>query len=213
MAGALAERHPNVRVRADNQAVVDAASVIVLTVRPDVVASVLGELRVPDDRVVISAVAGWSDTALRERLGVDVPIVRSIPLPAVRRLRGVTALFPTHPAAEDLFGRLGGTLVAPDARTFDALSTATASISTYLHYMSTVADWVTKQGVPADAADRYVRGMFQGVDVSQPVPLADLADDHETPGGLNEALRTAWFSRAGLEQALDDIRERVADDG
>lgn len=214
IADALARRHPGVRVCDTNQAVVDAAPVVMLTVRPDSVAEVLAELRVPEDRVLISAVAGWSVEALRERLDVDVPIVRAIPLPAVRHRQGVTALYPAHPVAEDLFGQLGGTLVAPTPETFDALFAATATISTHLHYLDTVAHWVTLHGVEPREADQYVRGMFAGLGADNSIPLAELAGAHETPGGLNEALRTNWFdqrNRAALEQALDDIRRRIAD--
>jgi pyrroline-5-carboxylate reductase len=213
-ADALARRHPNVRVCEDNQAVVDAAPVVLLTVRPDSVGEVLGELRVPGDRVLISAVAGWSVEALRARLDADVPIVRAIPLPAVRQRRGITAVYPAHPVAQDVFGPLGGTLVAPDPETFDALSAATATISTHLHYLDTIAHWVTLHGVEPREADRYVRGMFAGIGADDSIPLAELAGAHETPGGVNEALRTNWFdprNKAALERALDDIRQRVAD--
>ncbi|WP_228004181.1 NAD(P)-binding domain-containing protein [Amycolatopsis sp. YIM 10] len=218
-ANALADRHAHVRVCADNQSVVDAAPLLLLSVRPDQVPEALAGLRVPDDRVLVSAVAGWSAEALRARLGTDATIVRSIPLPAVRRRQGVTALYPAHPVAEELFGRLGGTVVAETAAVFDALSAATASISSYLSYVDTVAGWIAGQGMAPEAAETYVRSMFTGVSAAlaeQGTPLPELAKAHETPRGNNEALRTRWFTaqnRAALEDALEHIRERVATAG
>ncbi|RKT82680.1 pyrroline-5-carboxylate reductase [Saccharopolyspora antimicrobica] len=216
IASALARRHPGVHVRADNQSVVDAAGLILLAVRPDAVREALTGLRVPDDRVLISAVAGWSIEALRAQLDSDVTVVRSIPLPAVRHQRGVTALHPAHPAAEEVFDRLGGALVVDDPTTFDALSAATATISTYLHYLDAVAGWIARQGMEPHAAEDYVRSMFSGVNAAladQSTGLSELGRAHETPGGNNEALRARWFdsqNRAALDEALEHIRRRVA---
>ncbi|MER5392092.1 NAD(P)-binding domain-containing protein [Saccharopolyspora sp. NPDC002686] len=216
IANDLASRHPDVHVCADNQSVVDAAPLILLAVRPADVREALAGLRVPGDRVVISAVAGWSVEALGTQLDADVTIVRSIPLPAVRQRRGITALHPAHPIAEELFDRLGGTLVVDEPTTFDALSAATASISSYLHYLDTVADWIAGQGMDSRAAEGYVRSMFAGVSTSladRSTGLSELGRAHETPGGNNEALRARWFNaenRAALGEALEHIRQRVA---
>lgn len=216
IAHALADRHPNVHRCPDNHAVVDTAPVLLLTVRPDTVEEVLGTLRVPPDRVVVSAVAGWSVRALRERLDGGPEVVRAIPLPAVRRRRGVTALFPSHPIAHGLFDPLGGTVLAPDEASFGALSAATATISSYLSYMATIASWLTRQGFEEQTADQYVRNVFSGVNGSvahEQRSLSDLARAHETPGGLNERLRTTWLdphATTVLRDALDDILDRVS---
>lgn len=96
-ASSLARRHPNVHVGEDNQAVVDAAPTILLAVRPDAVREVLGDLRMPGDGVLISAVAGWSIEALREHLDVDVEIVRTIPLLLLRAGSRNRASIPRRP--------------------------------------------------------------------------------------------------------------------
>src|SRR5207248_582945 len=121
------------QICADNQEVVDRAELLFLTVRPDVAAEVLARLRVPADRVLVSAVAGLSLDAL-SALADGVRIVRTIPLPAVRQRRGLTAVYPAHADVEELFDRLGGSLVAPDEQALDVLSAATASVSSYQHY-------------------------------------------------------------------------------
>jgi pyrroline-5-carboxylate reductase len=212
----LAARHRAVQVCEDNQSVIDQAELVLLAVRPDVVRDVLEPLDVPGDRVLVSAVAAWSVEELNALLDNEVTVVRAIPLPAVRQRRGITALYPGHPVVEELFNQLGGTVVAPRPEILDAFSAATASISTHLHYLDTVARWMTRQGVAPDAAERYVRTMFSGVEAALDdygTSLADLGQAHETPGGINEQLRSTWFTsgnQAGLEQALEDIRQRVA---
>ncbi len=213
---ALAARYPNVTVAADNQAVVDQSPALLLSVRPDQVDGALSALRVPDDRLVISAVAGWPIPALRELLGEGPQIVRTIPLPAVRQRDGVTAVHPGHPEVEQLFNTLGGTLVADTQSAFDAIAGATATISSYLQYQAQVAEWVALQGISHDIAENYVRSMFAGVTATltgNPAPLSELLPEYETPGGLNAAVRSTWFDAASeqrLDQVLDDVKARVA---
>lgn len=214
----LADRHDAVQVCADNQAVVNNARVILLTVRPDVVAEVLSEIAVPAGSLVISAVAGATHASLRNHLGEAVEIVRTIPLPAVRERSGITAIYPGHPEVEALFEPLGGTLVVPDVEALNAIQTSTASISTLLDCLSSVAGWLAEHGIEGPSAESFVRSMFQGVagglsDHSR--SLSELVTAHETPGGLNEQVRRTWLTqrnREALTQALDGVRARLAGD-
>lgn len=214
--GALASRHHTVQVCADNQAVADKAQTLILAVRPDILGDVLHDLRVPEDRIVISAVAGASHETLRRTLGDQVTVVRAIPLPAVRQRRGVTAIYPAHPEVERLFDGLGGTLAIDDAAAFTAIQTTTATISTHLHYLAAVATWLEERGITHADADRYVRSMFLGVAgglADQARTLPELAIAHETPGGINEQLRRSWFTEsnsAAFTQALEEIYLRLA---
>lgn len=218
IARALADRHDAVHVCPDNQAVVDSAQVILLAVRPDVVGQVLGQIAVPAGSLVISAVAGATHASLRSHLGEDVEVVRTIPLPAVRERCGITAVYPGHPEVEAIFDSLGGTLVVPDVEALNAVQTSTASISTLLDYLSSVADWLVEHGIDGLAAESFVRSMFQGVagglsDLTRTLP--ELVTAHETPGGLNEQVRRAWLTqrnREALTQALDGVRARLTGD-
>jgi pyrroline-5-carboxylate reductase len=213
--GALARRYPGVRVCADNQEVADHASVLLITVRPDHLHAALSEVRVPPECLVISAVAGVDHAELHRLLGPDLTIVRSIPLPAVRRRECVTAIHPGHPVVAEIFDRLGGALEVVDGDAFAALSAATGTISAYLRFLALVADWTGRQGIDPVQADSYVRSLFAGLggalsDTSR--SLSDLTTDHETPGGLNEQLRLTWLdpdNAAALDAALDGLLQRV----
>ncbi|MGW9046559.1 hypothetical protein ACWGQL_28910 [Streptomyces lydicus] len=124
---------------------------------------------------------------------------------------------PRHPAVESLFDRLGGTLPVADEAEFDVFSALTATLTTHYSYLATLTSWATGHGIARDDADRYVRSLFQAVgrtlgDESRSLP--QLAAHHETPGGINERLRSTWFDAANsgaLGKALDgllaDLRE------
>lgn len=211
----LAAGNERASVCPDNQAVVDRSEVLLLCVRPADVDTVLAEIEVPLDRRVISAVAGWSVEALAHRMPHGPEVTRVIPLPAVRELRGTTAAFPAHPVVDEVFGPLGGTVEAISEAQLDAMSAATATVSAHLTYLATITRWLSTQGLPASDAESFVRGIFAEVGASlteHTAPLAELVRAHETPAGLNEALRTGWFdedNQARLMQALDRNLARV----
>ncbi|MEV8613844.1 NAD(P)-binding domain-containing protein [Amycolatopsis sp. NPDC051373] len=183
----LAGRFPNAAVCANNQDVLDAASVLVLAVRPSVAREVLAELEFRPDHVVLSAVAGVPLASLREWTAPAEHVVRTIPLPQAARLHSLTALFPDHPVARDLFEPLGGVLVPPDEPTLDAFS----------------------------AADAYVTHLFAQLGQSLGIAsLTELTAKHTTPGGINQQLMTALRHdgvpgsvRRGLDAVLARLRE------
>jgi pyrroline-5-carboxylate reductase len=210
-AAELSQRYPNVRVCTDNQDVVRRSEVVIIAVRPQDRAEGLAGLRVGSDSVVVSVMAGVGIDELRQTLGTRAPLVRAIPLPAVRERRSITVTFPTHPVVDALFDRLGGALPVADEAAFGVFSALTATLTTHYWYLATLTAWASRQGVPAADADRYVRGLFQGVGRAlgdETRSLRQIAGDHETPNGINERIRTTWFDAANSEaltRALDAL--------
>lgn len=213
-AGELADRFSNVTVCASNREVAERAGVLLLTVRPDSLADAVDGIRPPRSSLVISAVAGASHGRLRELLGDDCTIVRAVPMPAVRSRGSVTVVFPADEDATAFFEKLGGAIAASDENEFAALMASTATVSTFMQYVSTIVEWLVDQGIDASSADRYVRGFIAGASAElgdHDRSLRELAGDHETPGGLNEQLRSTWFDPAAgdLKRGLDALRERA----
>ncbi|MET8543427.1 NAD(P)-binding domain-containing protein [Kitasatospora sp. NPDC004799] len=210
-AAELAERYQGVRVCADNQEVVDGSELVVVALRRQDWRTALTGLAVPDDRIVVNVIPGVGTGELRRVLATEAPVVHAIPLPPVRERRSVTAVHPSHPEVDALFERLGGVLPVADEAALDVLSALTSTLTTHYAFLGTLVDWAAGQGVPAEDADRFVRGVFQGVGRSLgdgTRSLERLAADHETPGGSNERIRTTWYDRANsqaLRTALDGL--------
>jgi pyrroline-5-carboxylate reductase len=204
-AAELAERFPNAVVRKDNQEVVDHSDVVLIALRHADRHDALAGLRISADKTIVNVIPGVAADELRRILATEAPIVAAIPLPTVRERASVTVIYPAHPVAEAFFGRLGGAQPVPDEAAYNVLSAVSSTVSTYLAYLGALADWAIRNGVPQEAADRYVRSLFQGVNRSlgeESKALQAIASEHETPGGSNERLRTTWFDAANIE-ALD----------
>ncbi|GAA3159554.1 MULTISPECIES: NAD(P)-binding domain-containing protein [Streptomyces] len=210
-AAELAERYEGVHVCAGNQAVVDRSEIVIIAVRRQDRHEALAGLRVADDKIVINVMAGVGNDELRRILATGAPLVRAIPLPAIRERRSVTVTCPSHPVVDALFAQLGGVLPVADEAAFNAFSALTGTLTTHYSYLATLTSWAIGHGIASDDADRYVRGLFQGVGRSLSDgtrSLQQLAADHETPNGNNERIRTTWFTPANseaLHTALDDL--------
>ncbi|MFE3650872.1 NAD(P)-binding domain-containing protein [Streptomyces sp. NPDC059152] len=210
-AAELSERYEGVQVCADNQEVVDRSELVVIAVRRQDHHEALTGLKVNDDKIVVNLIAGVATDDLRRTLATGAPIIRAIPLPAVRERRSVTVTCPSHPAVDSLFDQLGGALPVADEGAFNVFSALTGTLTAHYTYLATLTSWAVGNGIAPDAADRYVRGLFQNVGRSlddETRPLHQLAADHETPKGNNERIRTTWFdpaNAAALEEALDGL--------
>ena len=214
IAAGLAQRFGTVDVAPDNQAVIDGSRVVIVCVRPQVAQSVLAELRFPPDRVVISAIAGVSVTALQRLVAPAAEVARVIPLPSVARREGITPVHPPNDAATALFDRLGETAEVADVKAFEAFSASTATIAAYFAYLSAIAAWLESQKIPAPAATRYVASMFAGLaDATRSGErFEQLAREHATQGGINEQFLneleqggTFQHVSLGLQRILDRL--------
>src|SRR4051812_14266604 len=118
----LSERFDGLQVCADNQEVVNRSELVIIAVRRQDHHEALAGLKVDDDKTVVNLMAGVATDDLRRTLATSAPIVRAIPLPAVRERRSVTVTCPTHPAVDSLFEQLGGVLPVADEGAFNVFS-------------------------------------------------------------------------------------------
>ena len=203
-AAELAARFEGVEVAADNQAVVDAADVVLVCLRPGDAATALADLTFRPGQAVVSAVAGLDVARLGELVAPAETAARSIPLPAVATRESVTPVHPATPAAAALFERLGGVLEVPDESAFEAIAAASATVAAYFGYLGTVSGWLADHGVDGADARRYVADTFAALGGELRAPGADfaaLAAAHATPGGLNEQLARD-LAEAGVYDAV-----------
>ena len=215
-AAALAEKHPEVTVAKDNQAVIDACETVCLSIRPQIADEVLGGLSFREDITVVSFVPTYTAPILRGLIGPVAKIVRMIPLPASARGLGPVLIFPGDSEVEETFGGIGTIVRAENADQFHALWATTSMLAPYFGLLGTVANWLRDRGVPPEAADSYVAAMFHSIaDTGLKVRgegFAEITADHATPGGLNEQMLRELTSAGSFDKVsrgLSLILERL----
>lgn len=211
----LAGRLTGVRVAPSNQAVVDGAETVILSVRPQIVEEVVRALRFRADQKIISLVAATSIESLRDWIGLDLPIIRAVPLPFVAERACVTPVFPPDPDTLALFNRLGKAVPCTRIEDFDLLAVGSAMMGSYFGILETVQGWLVTQGLPETSARTYLAGLFANlgrVASASPEGFAALRTEFSTKGGLNEQIFRSFADGGGtlaLTKALDGVLARV----
>jgi pyrroline-5-carboxylate reductase len=215
-AAALAARFPSVTVAASNQAVLDGSDVVMLAVRPQVAAEVLSELAFRADHHVISLMAIIAVEQVRAMVAPARVVTRAVPLPLVADRCGPTPIFPPDQVAARIFNRIGTAIETTSADQFSAYCAATATMASYFTFAEEIAAWLTRHGVPAVDARRYVGTVFQGLGniaaTTQEHSLAALAGEFATRGGINEQVVAHLKERGAfdaLSEGLDSVLQRM----
>ncbi len=211
----LARRFPGVRRAESNQAVVDACEMLILSVRPQVAEEVIRPLRFRAGQKIVSLIAATQIGTLRDWIGLDLPIIRAVPLPFVADRTCVTPIFPADTEVAALFDRLGTSIPCQSIAEFDLLAVGSALMGSYFGILETAQGWLSAQGLGEVAGRTYLAGLFANlgkVAVASPDSFAALREAHSTRGGLNEQIFRD-FARGGgtaaLTAALDGVLARV----
>ena len=215
MAASLAARFPDVTVAESNQAVVDQCDMVVLAIRPQVAEEVVRDLRFRVGQKVLSLVAATQVEAIQGWIGVDVPVIRAIPLPFVADRRCVTPIIPPDAEVAALFDRLGQAVECRTQEEFDLMGAGSALMGSYFGILEVAAGWLVERGLPEAAAKDYMAGLFANLGLvaeGSGKPFSALREEYSTRGGLNEQLFRVFGEEGGVEalrSALDRVLVRV----
>lgn len=216
IAADLAARFATVEIAKDNQAVLDGSDLVVLAVRPQIAAEVLAELRFRPDHRVLSLIATVSLDWLGQATAPAAKVTRAVPLPPVARRQGPTAVFPADPLVCALFDALGTAIALDDEAAFDVFSAATAIMGSYFAFAHTITAWMEDEGVGPDKAHAFMAQMLEGLGsapkASPGRSFAELSDEHQTKGGINEQIHRAVTEKGvmtNLDAALDGVLARL----
>ena len=203
------------------QAAVQGADLVLLAVKPPMVADVLTEIAsaLSPSQLVISIAAGVRLEKMESLLPGDIPVVRTMPNTPCLVGKGATALCRGSHAteqhlrlAESLFASVGVSVEVPE-RLMDAVTGLSGSGPAYVYLMiEALADGGVKEGLTRDTARllaaQTVLGAAQMVLSSDEHP-AQLKDNVTTPGGTTIAALHV-LERAGIRTALIDAIQAAA---
>lgn len=216
IANALASRFPDVRVAADNQAVLDGCTTVMLGVRPQVAHEVLSQLRFRPDHRVVSLIATLPLDEIARLVAPAAHLAKALPMPMIALRQAATIVLPSDPDTSAFFGRLGEVIEIDDPREFDALSVVTATYATYFKTLDTIHGWLQRQGVAEAKGRDYVVSIYKALanapDTVPDMDFTHLAADYATRGGINEQVLRELTDRNVFDTfaaALDGVHRRI----
>lgn len=209
-----------------NQAVVEQTDIVFLAVKPQVVESVLAELRETFQRVkpiIVSMVTGFSIKQIQSSLNIaDLEILRIMPNVNVEIAAGMTALAPNKQLAmehlkicKDLLNSVGKTLEIPE-NDFSVFVALAGSSPAFVYFF---IDAMSRAGVKygfsksqaTEIAAQAVLGSAQKVLASSKSPW-DLVDDVSSPGGTTVAGLLAMEEAGFMTSVIKGIDATIAKD-
>src|SRR6476646_6459307 len=193
------EREFGIRTVADNAEAVKGADVILLGIKPQMLAKVGREIGpgLRRGQLVLSVLAGATTTALTGLLGHD-QVVRSMPNTPARLGRGMTVWYATPKTTEEqraqaaaLLGSLGAQIEVDDEK-FVAMATAVSGTGpTYVFLvMEALIDAAVHLGFPRHVAHDLVSETLEGSTVfakQSGMHPAELRNMVTSPGGTSAA--------------------------
>jgi len=199
-----------IRVTGDNDTAVENADVVVLAVKPQVMASVVEALTIPaagQSPVFVSIAAGITIDTLQRLLGTGHALVRSMPNQPALVGAGMSVLVAT-PATSDaqrdqaqyVAGAAGDTAWIDDEALMDAVTAVSGSGPAYFYlFMEIIEACARDMGLPADLARQLARQTGYGA--GRVAAESDLELD---------ALRASVTSKGGTTAAAIGILEDPA---
>ncbi len=217
--GQVAKRY-GIGAVTDNSALVSGADVIILAVKPQIMAAVLKEIAsaVDEGKLLISIAAGVATRKLRDQLGKPARLIRVMPNTPALVLEGVTAIARAEglrpgdlEAAQELFAAVGKVVVL-DESAMDAVTGLSGSGPAYVAIaIEALADGGVKMGLDRATATLLAAQTVLGsarLILETGVHPGQLKDMVSSPGGTTIA-GIAALEECGLRRAFIQAVERA----
>jgi len=221
----LAAKH-GINAAPTNEALVNVADVVVLSVKPQILQAVLAPLAesIKAKRpLIISVAAGIPCASIKKWVGADLPIIRTMPNVPSAIGEGATGLYAgtdvsqeQREIAERIFNSIGLCAWVKQEEEIDLVTALSGSGPAYVMLLlQSMADAAVRKGMSKESAKtlalQTIRGTA-GMIAKSDKPLAQLIDEMLLPGGTTEqavaALRQREFP-AAINAAIDAATNRA----
>lgn len=203
------------KVAANNQAVVDEADAVFVSLPADTGMAELAKLRFRPGQKVLSVMAGTGLERLQSVVGPAAGAVAMMPGYANALRMGPSILHPDDGFWREFLSRLGPVHGFADETTFTAAAAFGAFSGATFGWMIHLIDWFEEQGLPHETARALVAGTLRGnaeVLLGEDRPLEEIAGAVATPGGITEMLLATLAERGALSAwgvGLDRVLARI----
>lgn len=205
----LAATHENITV-ADNQGVVDAADIIIISLRPHIWRDAVDALTFRSGQQIISVIAGATLADLAQACTPVSDISITIPMAFVERGGCPLPVFPQAEPLQSLFAADNPVLSCTSERALNQHFAASSLMSAVLGILEEGANWLGQETGDRTSAEVYVHTLLAGLLSDMPQDgqgrLAEFKHGLATEGTLNLQMVQ------GLEQggAIATLRATLA---
>ena len=184
----------------DSITAVEGADVILLAIKPQIMPVVLGQLKghVKPGQLVLSIAAGTTIGMIREHLGSDIDVIRSMPNTPALIGHGITGVVAgtscsreQRRQAEEILMAAGDVVWLDDEGLMDAVTAISGTGPAYFFLLAEVlAESAREMGLPGETADRLASITCFGAGAmlaSSPGEAAELRRRVTSPNGTTHA--------------------------
>jgi len=217
-----------IKISQDNVQAVNNSDVIVLGVKPQIMADVCQALAQQDcdfsNKLVISIAAGISVQRLQSLLGDDTAIIRTMPNTPSLLQKGMTGLFASKQVnkedkqfANELMSAVGETVWVENESMINAIIAASGSAPAYFFlFMEAMQNKAMEMGFSKEQARLLVLqsalGSAEMVKQNADIELATLRNNVTSKGGTT-AQAISTFEQLGLSETVAKAMQAAADRG
>lgn len=202
----------NIQFTTDNKEAVKNVDVIILAVRPQVIRTVLQEIKdvVSTKQLIISVAAGIEIKTIKKFLGNNQPVVRTMPNLCAKVLASVSCWVKSKEVSKDksviakkILQTFGQEIPLSDEKLLNKITAISGNGPAYFFYLiELLEDTAVKIGIERDLAQKVTLQTFLGTAKllahSQQTPKA-LREEVTSKGGTTEAALSV-FNRSGFDK-------------
>lgn len=188
--------HPNITL---TQTVPGDSDIIVLAVKPQIMAELCATLNPTPGALILSIAAGQSLENFASYFGPDQPVIRAMPNTPAAIGRGITVMVANKNVTQDqkqkaskYLSAVGAVEWIEDESLMDAVTALSGSGPAYIfHMVEALTEAGTANGLPPDLSARLARATLTGsaalLDSNPNTAPATLRQNVTSPGGTTEA--------------------------
>ncbi|MDA0703013.1 MAG: NAD(P)-binding domain-containing protein [Proteobacteria bacterium] len=213
----LAERF-GVSIAEDNQAVIDAADIVILATRPPLGTAAIDGLSFRPEQIAVTIVAGMP-LAVFSAAAAPARVHRAIAHAGVSIGASPVFLYPDAPELHEMFSAWGPVEASPDEAAFEVATVFPVFYAALYRIIEEATRWGVAQGLePAAARDLATVSMKATAamaEADRERPLPEIIDSLATKGGLTERMIEVLEERGAIEawsESLDVVLRRVRGD-
>lgn len=208
----------------DTARVIEGADVILLAVKPQIMPDVLSTMagRVRPGQLILSIAAGTTTENIRNHLGEEIDVIRSMPNTPALIGHGITGVFAGHGCsekqkqdAEEILASAGEVVWLDDESLMDAVTAISGTGPAYYFLLTEVlAEAAREMGIPDETARKLASVTCVGAGAmlaSNPGEAEELRRRVTSPNGTTHAAITLLESRGYRElvkRAAEAARRR-----